>query len=35
MQGCGSPMPDLSDLGLCVSGQIDFTRLLVRGQVNL
>ena len=35
MQGCGSPMPDLSHSGLFVSGQVDFTRILVRGQVNL
>ena len=32
-QGCGIPMPDLSDSGLYVGGQIDFTRGLVRGQV--
>ena len=34
-QGCGIPMPDLSDLGHFGGRQVDFTRALVRGQVNL
>ena len=34
-QGCGIPMPDLSDSGLFVGGQVDFTRGLVHEQVNL
>ena len=33
-QGCGISMPDLSDSRLLVGGQVDFTRGIVRGQVN-
>ena len=34
-QGCGIPMPDLSDSRLFGGGQADFTLALVHGQVNL
>ena len=34
-QGCGVPMPDLSGFGLFVGGQVNFTRGIVCGQVNL
>ena len=33
-QGCGIPMPDLSDSGLFAGGQADFPVAFVRGQVN-
>ena len=35
IQGCGIPMPDLADVGLFVGLQVDFTRVLVSGHVNL
>ena len=35
IQGCGITMPDLSDSGLFVCGQVDFAKALFRGQVNL
>ena len=34
IQGCGIPMPDLSDSGLFAGGQADFPVAFVRGQVN-
>ena len=34
IQGCGNPMPDLSDLLRVPSGQANFLSLVVRGQVH-